>query len=636
MATLNINLPGIPLQNLASVTNVTQLRARSSIGLTNGENILLDGLASNGDGKGGLFTWKAGSLANDNGISVIRPDDRLPLQGGRWLVVDAGGELYLFNGDGAFNNGPIFAAQTTGFQLNPGTYRVSANTTIGVDVQFLPGAKLLIDSGVTVTFTAGLIAPIAAIFTGAGTANLRLASVDACYLEWWGARAGDGTYDCAPVLQKAQASCNLIHLMPRDYFFASTPQLALHGAKVMGRGMQWPNLVGYATRLVQLGTGHGIVIGPSANPGNINANNLDAVLEDVEVVRGSAPDKAIQPVGVFLQYTQDALIRRVKSSEFSVGFAQLGTVNSRLESCRAVRSVAGTGFGSDSYKGYAVLTGSPPLTDINGNASTVYDDCIAVCGPAVPESVGFFMDGKFTDIRLIHCETASCRYPARIVGDGPVANAASGPTRTNSNVVFDEFWADQFDGIGVEITNLNKWGGVRVKGGYFGPKAGATSCISYITSQGALTVEGPIEMTLVGAPGARAILAIGSRKLSVSRGVVVYECAYRAADLSDCFDCDINLSCSNEFAVLQQAILVSGSTASNTYAPRFSGATNKVTVGVQFNGTTHERSTVNVSSMDRACMPASGADRIVFDGDQITEVSVFPTMGTNLAEGNFN
>lgn len=109
---------------------------------------------------------------------------------------------------------------TGGILLLPaGTYRVSSALTIPstVTLAFSPGAKLTIDTGITVTIVGTLLNPgRVQIFTGAGTVSFRNASVgsfatslDAVFPEWWGAVPGAGTsasVDCGPAIQKAVRS----------------------------------------------------------------------------------------------------------------------------------------------------------------------------------------------------------------------------------------------------------------------------------------------------------------------------------------------------------------------------------------------------------------------------------------------
>lgn len=92
MAVVNVKFPG----NLGQVDTAQDLRALPSTLIADGSLYWVEGLNS-------LFGFDAGSLADDDGTTVIRPTDRTPLQTGRWLqVVDGFGGGSLSNFDGGF------------------------------------------------------------------------------------------------------------------------------------------------------------------------------------------------------------------------------------------------------------------------------------------------------------------------------------------------------------------------------------------------------------------------------------------------------------------------------------------------------------------------------------------------------
>lgn len=86
---ITITLPGYPFENFPSLPTVTALRALPSVGLSTGDNYVVDGAAAEGDGGGGVFSWNDASLASDDGITVVRPDDTSSGQAGRWILASA-------------------------------------------------------------------------------------------------------------------------------------------------------------------------------------------------------------------------------------------------------------------------------------------------------------------------------------------------------------------------------------------------------------------------------------------------------------------------------------------------------------------------------------------------------------------
>src|SRR5690606_26717583 len=83
---ITINLPGYPFDSFPSVQTLAQLRALPSAGFTAGDNYVVDGNVSAGDGGGGVFAWNDASIDADDGHNVIRPNDTTPGQAGRWVL----------------------------------------------------------------------------------------------------------------------------------------------------------------------------------------------------------------------------------------------------------------------------------------------------------------------------------------------------------------------------------------------------------------------------------------------------------------------------------------------------------------------------------------------------------------------
>lgn len=81
-----INLPPLPVQRLDSVETIPLLRGLSSIEVTNGQDISVDGTSEVGDGGGGLFVWAELSTEDDDGATIIKPNDVAPLAAGRWIL----------------------------------------------------------------------------------------------------------------------------------------------------------------------------------------------------------------------------------------------------------------------------------------------------------------------------------------------------------------------------------------------------------------------------------------------------------------------------------------------------------------------------------------------------------------------
>lgn len=88
---VTIVLPPLPINRLDSAANIAALRAVASASLENGQDIAVDGSVTVGDGLGGIYTWSELSVLADNGTTVIKPTDVLPLAAGRWILISASG-----------------------------------------------------------------------------------------------------------------------------------------------------------------------------------------------------------------------------------------------------------------------------------------------------------------------------------------------------------------------------------------------------------------------------------------------------------------------------------------------------------------------------------------------------------------
>jgi hypothetical protein len=82
---LSIGFPDVC--EFSSVANIAALRALAVTDLENGQNYVVNGSVTAGDGDGGVYAWVAGSLDVDDGRNVIRPTSLTALQAGRWKLV---------------------------------------------------------------------------------------------------------------------------------------------------------------------------------------------------------------------------------------------------------------------------------------------------------------------------------------------------------------------------------------------------------------------------------------------------------------------------------------------------------------------------------------------------------------------
>lgn len=411
--------------------------------------------------------------------------------------------------------------------------------------------------------------------------------------EWFGARTGDPGVDCRPAIEAALVLCGHVRLGPGDYHCHDTLVSRLPGRKLMGSGIHYAGPATLATRiLVRGGRADVFRMGPDRPPigpngeVRINALNLDMLVEGIEFDRTESPDTDARPCGVVVQHCQDPVVRRVKSQDSIVDFAWKGTINLLMEDCRATRARSGVGVRADAHIGYYAVTGVPELTAINGNASARLVRCIASCTLAVADSTGLLLDERFTDHSVVAFETAGLAVGIRIMGDGATANGGADPlVRRNANVEIVRPWIDQFASVGLRIDNLDRYGIVRVSGGYFGPSAPATACIYVLGCRGAVLIGGEVEITMAATVGGacRGVLAIGTRRLLIGEGVTVTEASFRAFDLSGVADVRHMGATINEEVMLQRHTLIADAVGC-VLRPALSGAAGRVVRGIEVTG----------------------------------------------------
>ncbi len=77
--------------------------------------LVLGGVASLGDGSGGIFYWSAATTTADDGTTVIRPSSTLPANPGRWLLLgqQSSGSSVAGLGQGANLQSAPYAVQSS-------------------------------------------------------------------------------------------------------------------------------------------------------------------------------------------------------------------------------------------------------------------------------------------------------------------------------------------------------------------------------------------------------------------------------------------------------------------------------------------------------------------------------------------
>lgn len=121
----------------------------------------------------------------------------------------------------------------------PGTHRIGTTAELAFDddkgIFFQPGAVLSVDSGVTLTIGARIVAGRHRIFAGAGTVVLEPEACDVVYPEWFGARE---TSDDSAAFQAAvnAANARVVEADAGVYALGSTVTISARGGGIVGQG----------------------------------------------------------------------------------------------------------------------------------------------------------------------------------------------------------------------------------------------------------------------------------------------------------------------------------------------------------------------------------------------------------------
>jgi hypothetical protein len=148
-----------------------------------------------------------------------------------WGTIIYNVKAYGAKGDGVVNDAAAIQSATTAATTNggiiffpPGTYKISSALTVpsNVTLWFANGAKLSIDTGITVTINGPIDAGLYQIFSGAGLVR-GTPLVEKIYVQWFGVY-GDSS-DIQAVLQKAVDFVNLNGIklfFPNGNYFSNT------------------------------------------------------------------------------------------------------------------------------------------------------------------------------------------------------------------------------------------------------------------------------------------------------------------------------------------------------------------------------------------------------------------------------
>lgn len=246
-----------------------------------------------------------------------------------WSDIIFNVKAYGAVGDGSNDDSVAFtkavaAAAVTGGMVffPPGTYITSSQTVpSNVTLWFANGAKLSVNSGVTVAINGPIEAGLHQIFSGSGKVAGRM-KVDKLYVDWWGAAGGEVTDDTAAIqaaIDYVQNNIN-IPIWFQSLSYKVGTLTILHGAPYKGVTLQGNNCLLRYTGT----TGAQIVINP-VNPDSEAATGNGVMhweLHDMQMApyaAGTHTGLLIGKDGYNVDDFASCLVENVSNAAFNTG-----------------------------------------------------------------------------------------------------------------------------------------------------------------------------------------------------------------------------------------------------------------------------------------------------------------------------
>ena len=541
-------------------------------------------------------------------------------------VLDFGADTTgVISSSTAFSN-----ANSSGNQIviPKGTYLLSTSVTFTVPVIMEYGAIITIPTSITLAFNSGFSAGVHQCFntTGTGIVTFNPQYTAEGFAEWWGAAGGSGT-DSGPAINAAIIALLKVQLMGADYFSSVTIKMQLPHRELCGVGYSYADTTDQVTRiLVTSGSLDVMLVGPDAEPATINNFQQQNAVRNLVVARSVAPVISSACSGITVQYTLYAQFENVKSNESIYGFEFFGSVYTIVTNCQATRASAGTGAGTDLWYGY-YINGFADIGAAGGNASLYLNYCTAGCNlPALSASgsTGFYANNAFTDVYMESPETVTCTTSISVIG-----NASATLTASNTDFMIKNSINDQFNDYGIYIRDVNDFGSISITNPYFGPEAGAASCIYVEDSNGSVRIDGG-QFVMAGAPA-----CFGITLDNVSNAIIdlpqILESSTSGVNAIDAVSCYIAPFCKNYQNTLANAAVqfTSGCNA-NYVAPFVNGDAGIAALGVQLIGATNGRNEINCTGLNSSAVAGGSANKLTINGVQVTATGL---SGTNLVSG---
>lgn len=492
------------------------------------------------------------------------------------------------------------AGQAGPVTLGPGTYRIDASINIAHHLSFLPGARLRLAAGVTVTLAGGLSAAPLQIFEGPGgiTFPTGAAPLEG-YPEWWGARTNDGNADNRAAFTACLQACPLMRLHNADYFFHDTWVANVSYRTIRGHYGDYSD-TGRGTRLVLTGPAAHTAPQLIAGTWPVPASQTQAIwflrIEDIAIIRdaGLYPVTPPEPrddyrcvAGVIFGGVVHSGLSRVHVAESQVGIWAHGAVHSTLDDCIVVRSIKGNGHNpsEDTFIGYLFGGPRPNYGFIGANASIYARRCLATGNNALTDTIGVLLKDFLGDTFLTDIETALLATGIRIDGGG----------RTNQEVAQDVSIhhpiLDSCSFASLDLRNLNSMGSIGISDPYMAV-TGSGTAVRLDNSAASVTITGG---QVLGANGTAGLKARGSSGFDV-QGLRIRDCS-QPMILQDSAAFRLSPAIINNQVAAGAAIAAGGRIFDGWISPILRATGQRYGTGIALSGNGFERLECHLSSI---------------------------------------
>jgi len=515
------------------------------------------------------------------------------------------------------------AGQAGPVTLGPGTYRVDASITIAHHLSFLPGARLRLAAGVTVTLAGCLSAAPLQIFEGPGGIAFPTGAAPLeGYPEWWGARTNDGNADNRAAFTACLQACPLMRLHNADYFFHDTWVANVSYRTIRGHYGDYSD-TGRGTRLVLTGPAAHTAPQLIAGTWPVPASQTQAIwflrIEDIAIIRdaGLYPVTPAEPrddyrcvAGVIFGGVVHSGLSRVHVAESQVGIWAHGAVHSTLDDCIVNRSIKGNGANpaADTYIGF--LFGGPRANYgyIGANASIYARRCLAVGNNALTDTVGILLKDFLGDTFLADMETALLATGLRIDGQG------RGDQEAGQDISVHHPILDGCAFAGIDLRGLNASASIGIVDPYIAP-TGSAAGIRLDLCAAALTVTGG---QILGPTGSTGFKARASSGFDVD-GLRIRDCSYPAV-LQDVSAFRLRPSILNRFVKAGSAVAASGQITDGLIAPIVQAVGQTFGTGITLSGNGIERTECHLTTIAASALSGGGA-KLSFNGSAVNSAT---------------